>query len=63
MINLLCIPSLFKIVYWVAMEMVRFHITQTVFLSSGQNISHLVGPCEQSGTYEKLSWKWGARLI
>ena len=29
------------------METVRFHITQTgffVFFSSGQNISHLVGP-------------------
>ena len=31
MINLLCILSLFKIVYWVARVTMRFHIAQTRF--------------------------------
>ena len=30
-INLPCIPPLFKIVWWVAMKMDRFHIAQTTF--------------------------------
>ena len=62
MINLLCMPSLFKTVQWVAIEMVRFLITQTVFFS-GQKLSLLVGPCEQFGAHEKVSWERAARYM
>ena len=41
MINLICIPSIVKIIYWVAMETVRFHITEkkkNSFFSSDRKV-------------------------
>ena len=44
-----------QFVLWVAMETEKSHMTQMgVFLRTF--FSHLVGPREQFGTHEKLSW-------
>ena len=44
-----------KFVLWVAMETVTSHMTEMwVFLKTF--FSHLVGPSEQFGIHEKLSW-------
>ena len=46
------------------METVRFHIAQMSFSLSifFFFVSHLVGPNEQFGTHEKLSWGVQGRL-
>ena len=46
----------------VAMETVRFHIAQMSFSLSIFFVSHLVGPNEQFGTHDKLSWGVQGRL-
>ena len=35
------------------------HNPNMFVFSSGPKASHLVGPCEQHGTHEKLSWQRG----
>ena len=60
MINLLCIPPLF---------MMGCHGNDAIShnanrcFSSGQNISHLVGPCKQFGAHKQLSWERSARQV
>ena len=44
----------------VAMETVGFHTAQMIFFLR-IFFSHLVGPSEQFGTHEKLSWGGGGR--
>ena len=64
MINLLCIPPLFKIVYLIGCHgngaishsSNRFFLGDKLFL-------HLLGPSEQFGTHEKLSWECNVGLI
>ena len=48
-----------KYVSGVAMETIRFYIAQMSF-SWRIFFSHLVGPSEQFGAHEKLSWGGGA---
>ena len=45
-----------QFVLWVAMETVKFHMTQTGIFFLRTFCSHLVGPSEKFGNHEKLSW-------
>ena len=64
MINLLCIPLLFKIV-----DVMGCHgncaisHNPNIFFLLQKTISQLVGPCEQFGAHEILSWERGARSV